>query len=351
MAQVAERDRGALQREEEIPVQVERRARNPLSQAWGFLRRYPVIPGLVIAGLIIMGAFAPLLAPRDPYVQNLRDFRGHAPTWGRADEHNRPGPPNPADFDTANEDGAVAKKARADLRMANRFFHARAEFILGGDALGRDVLSRVIQGARVSMKIVLYALFGGIIAGVTMGVVAGYFGGWTDEIIMRLVDMWLGLPFLLIAIVIAVVLGASETTVMILLLMLAWTGYVRQVRGEVLVLRTRDYVAAAKITGASTVRILWKHILPGTMGLVMIIASLSVGGLILAEASLAFLGVGIPDPIPAWGKSVSEGREYLSTQWWISFWPGFAIFLVVMSLNFSGDWLRDRLDPRLRQVD
>ena len=138
---------------------------------------------------------------------------------------------------------------------------------------------------------------------------------------------------------------------MILLALLAWTGFVRLVRADVLVLKTLDYVASARVAGASDFRIILRHIFPGTVSTILVVASLNVGGLILAEAGLSFLSVGIPDPIPTWGKSVSEGRSYLETSWYISFWPGLAIFLTVMSLNFFGDWLRDRLDPRLRQIN
>lgn len=209
----------------------------------------------------------------------------------------------------------------------------------------------MIGGTRTSLKVAGIALAAGTTVGVIMALVAGYYGGLIDEIIMRIVDMWLGLPFLLVAILAAVTIGASERTVMILLALLAWTPFVRQIRADVLILKTTDYVASARIAGASDIRIIFRHIFPGTMSTVLVVASLNVGGLILAEAALSFLSVGIPDPIPTWGKSVSEGRSYLETSWWISFWPGFAIFLVVMSFNFFGDWLRDRLDPRLRQVN
>jgi peptide/nickel transport system permease protein len=223
-------------------------------------------------------------------------------------------------------------------------------YLLGADHLGRDVLSRVIQGARISVQVVGIALVTGVLVGATMGLMAGYYGGWIDEIITRTIDMWNGLPFILIALVVSVILGTSTTVVMFLLALLAWTPFVRQVRADALVLRTRDYIASARIAGAGDFRIMLRHIFPGTVSTIMVVASLRVGGLILAEASLSFLGAGIPDPIPAWGKSVAEGRRYLATSWWISFFPGLAIFLVVMSLNFFGDWLRDRLDPRLRQL-
>jgi peptide/nickel transport system permease protein len=169
---------------------------------------------------------------------------------------------------------------------------------------------------------------------------------------MRIVDIWLELPFILIALVVAVALGKQTVGVVILLVaMLAWTPFVRQVRADVLGIKSRDYILAARISGGSDIRIMWKHVLPGTFSTVLVVASLRVGQLILAEAILSFLGAGIPDPIPAWGKSVNDGRPHIELAWWISFFPGLAIFLVVMSMNFFGDWLRDRLDPRLRQLD
>jgi peptide/nickel transport system permease protein len=279
---------------------------------------------VVVFGLVFMGIFAPYLAPFDPIKQSL-GHREFPPTWGLTVEaHNYPDD-NPSHID-------------------------RMRYLLGADHLGRDVLSRVIQGARISVQVVGIALVTGVLVGATMGLMAGYYGGWTDEFITRTIDMWNGLPFILIALVVSVVLGTSTTVVMFLLALLAWTPFVRQVRADALVLKTRDYIAAARIAGAGDFRIMLRHIFPGTVSTVMVVASLRVGGLILAEASLSFLGAGIPDPIPAWGKSVSEGRRYLGSSWWISFFPGLAIFLVVMSLNFFGDWLRDRLDPRLRQL-
>ncbi len=294
-----------------------------------------------MVSLIVVGVFAPLLSPADWEEQALQ-HREHPQTWFRADEHNAP--VIESDYPDTNE----GKNA---LRAARKTHHSRWTYILGGDALGRDVLSRIIGGTRTSLKVAGIALAAGTTVGVIMALVAGYYGGLIDEIIMRIVDMWLGLPFILIAILAAVTIGASERTVMILLALLAWTPFVRQIRADVLILKTRDYVASAHVAGASDIRIIIRHIFPGTTSTMMVVASLNVGGLILAEAALSFLSVGIPDPIPTWGKSVSEGRSYLETSWWISFWPGFAIFLVVMSFNFFGDWVRDRLDPRLRQVN
>ena len=183
-----------------------------------------------------------------------------------------------------------------------------------------------------------------------MGLVAGYFGGFVDEIIMRITDVWLGLPFILIAIVVVIALGQTMTILLMLLALLAWTAFVRNVRGEVLSLKTRDYVALAKVAGASTFRILIWHILPGVLNTIIVIATLRVGQLILTEAILSYLGAGIPPPTPAWGAMVADGRSFINDAWWISFFPGVAIFLIVMSLNFLGDWMRDRFDPRLRQL-
>jgi len=299
--------------------------------------------------LLVAGIFAPWISPMDPIQQSMVS-REHPQTWGRGyvdicyeQEHNVI--PDPADYDLTTSSGKTA------YNRAKRTYHSRWAYILGGDHLGRDVLSRVIHGARVSLQVVGVALVSGVTIGTLMGLVAGYYGGWTDEILMRVVDMWLSLPFLLIALVVALILGAKTGTVIILLALLAWPPFVRQVRADVLVIRHLDYVQAARIAGASNLRIIIKHVLPGTYSTILVIASLRVGQLILAEAALSFLGAGIPDPIPAWGKSVAEGRAYIDTSWWIAFFPGLAIFLVAMALNFFGDWLRDRLDPRLRQLD
>ncbi len=339
MAQIAD----APEQSGEIAIPGARRGwPNPFARGWFILRRYPIIPGIVITALIVVGLFAPQLSPTNWEEQALQ-HREHPQTWGRSDEHNTP--VVESDYDLTTREGKNA------LRAANKEHHNRWTYILGGDQLGRDVLSRVIGGTRTSLKVAGIALAAGTTVGVILALVAGYYGGIVDEVIMRMVDLWYGLPFLLIAILASVTIGASERTVMILLALLAWSGFVRQIRSDVLVLKTRDYVAAARVVGASDIRIIIRHIFPGTVSTMLVIASLNVGGLILAEAALSFLSVGIPDPIPTWGKSVDEGREFLETSWWISFWPGFAIFLVVMSLNFFGDWLRDRLDPRLRQIN
>jgi peptide/nickel transport system permease protein len=324
----------------------ETQKRSPLSQVWYFVRRWPVFPLIVMVILLIAGIFAPLVSPADELEQSL-GFRNFAPTWGKATEFNVV--PDPADYDL------TITKERSAYNRAKKTAFPKSKYILGGDNLGRDVLSRVVHGARISLKVTAYALTSGIIIGSALGLAAGYFGGWTDEILMRLVDSWNALPFILIALVIAQqflhVGGAQEGVVIFLIALVAWTPFVRQVRADVLTIRGLDYVMAARTAGASNIRIVLKHVLPGTFSTILVVASLRVGQLILTESTLSFLGAGIPDPIPAWGKSVSDGRNFIEEAWWISFFPGMAIFLVVMSLNFFGDWLRDRLDPRLRQLD
>ena len=190
----------------------------------------------------------------------------------------------------------------------------------------------------------------GMLVGVTLGIVAGYKGGIWDEIIMRLVDMTYAIPFILVALVAAVILGASLGLVLILLAVFAWPPFARQTRGLPLLLKNAEYVWSAKISGASPLRIGVRHILPGVINIVVVLATLQVGGLILTESVLSFLGVGIPGPDPAWGSMVSDGRDHIADAWWISMMPGLAIFLTIFAFNFLGDWLRDNFDPRLRQL-
>jgi len=281
-----------------------------LSRVLGFVRRWPVFPGVILAVLALVALFAPLISPHPPLKANLRE-RNTPPVW---------------------------------------FAEGSSTHLLGTDTIGRDVLSRLIHGSRVSLMVAAVALASGTVVGTGLGLVAGYFGGLVDEVITRIVDIWLGLPFVLVAMVIAVVVGASLTTMIALLALLAWTGFVRNVRGEVLTLRDREYVQLARVSGASTTRILAQHILPGVINTVLVLASLRIGQLILVESFLSFLGAGIPPPTPTWGSMIADGRDYLRDAWWISVFPGVAIFLTVSSLNFFGDWVRDWLDPRLRQL-
>jgi len=274
------------------------------------LRRWPIFPVVILATLIVVGIFAPWIAPHSPTEANLR-HRNAPPVWmeGGSSEH-----------------------------------------LLGADPLGRDLLSRIIHGARVSLLVAAVSIGAGVAVGVTAGIVSGYYGGLLDEFIMRLADVSRAVPYILIALVVAIVFGQSLAAILGILAFATWPVFARQVRAETLILKETDYVSLARIAGAPTIRIMFRHILPGVVNTVTVVATLQVGALILTEAILSFLGAGIPPPTPAWGVMVAEGKDYLTLAWWVSFFPGMAIFLTVLGLNFMGDWLRDYLDPRLRQL-
>lgn len=222
--------------------------------------------------------------------------------------------------------------------------------LLGTDLLGRDVLSRVIYGARVSLSVSLLVILITASIGTVLGIIAGYLGGRTDAFLMRVTDISLAFPAILIAILLAVILGPGYWTVVLAISILGWAPYARLIRGEALKLREADFVAQARIIGTSPVRTMVRHIFPNIINPLIIMATLSVGFVILTEAALSYLGAGIPPPTPSWGNMVSDGRNLIDTAWWISFFPGLAIGLVVLSGNFLGDWIRDKLDPRLRQI-
>ena len=277
---------------------------------WQF-RRWPLIPMFFLAVFVITGIFAPLIAPHDPERGGLRD-RNLPPAW---------------------EEGGSS------------------EFLLGTDHLGRDMLSRVIFGARISLAVAGVTLGVGMVIGVASGLIAGWYGGWLDEFLMRIVDIKLAIPTILLALVLVLALGQSFLIIVAILAIAVWPRFARNVRGEVLQLKTMDFVALAKVAGASTPRILFMHIFPGVINTLIVLATLEVGIVILLESTLSFLGAGVPPPTPAWGSMVSDGRDRLAVAWWISTMPGLAIMLVVLSMNLFGDWLRDRLDPRLRQLN
>ncbi len=291
----------------EVVVQLEER-RAPRS--WDiFLQPSFCIPVAVLTIMTLGAIFAPQISPYDP-LQTSLTARLQPPAFaGGTDAH-----------------------------------------FLGTDKLGRDVLSRIIWGARVSLSVSLLVILITATLGTTLGILSGYFGGWSDGLIMRVTDVSLAFPGILIALLLAVTLGPSFSTVVLAISLLGWAAYARLIRGEVLKLRNADFVLQARIIGCSPWRIMLTHIFPNVVNPLLILATLSLGLVILIESALSYLGAGIPPPTPTWGSMVSDGRGLIDTAWWISFFPGLAIGMVVLSGNFLGDWLRDRLDPRLRQI-
>jgi len=221
---------------------------------------------------------------------------------------------------------------------------------LGTDRLGRDVLSRILFGARLSLGVAAVALLIGGSVGTVLGLIAGYRGGWVDAVVMRLADTFLAFPSVLIALVLSVTVGPSFWVVALVLGLVLWARFARLVRGEVLSWKVRDFIALARVAGARGPYITIHHILPNVVNSLVVLCTLQVGWAIVVEASLTFLGAGIPPPAPTWGGMVAEGLDFIETAWWISVMPGIAILLVVFAFNLLGDWLRDRLDPQLRAV-
>jgi peptide/nickel transport system permease protein len=220
---------------------------------------------------------------------------------------------------------------------------------LGTDHLGRDLLSRMIWGARISLGIAGLAIGLAATLGTMLGLVAGYSRGWTSALIMRIVDVMLTFPAILLALLFTVTIGPSVWSVVAILVLVLWARFARLVRGEVLGLRERDFVKYAQILGLSPVQIAWRHLGPNLINTVVVLATLQLGFAIIVEASLGFLGAGVPPPTPTWGAMVAGGRTYLETAWWIAVFPALAIVLAVLTFNLFGDWVRDALDPRLRQ--
>ncbi|HIC13773.1 MAG TPA: ABC transporter permease [Gemmatimonadetes bacterium] len=274
------------------------------------LRRAPVIP-LAIIGLIVFTAtFAPLLTPYSTTKPSLAE-RLTPPVWDAEGSWDHP---------------------------------------LGTDALGRDMATRLMFGGRVSMLVAILTLILGGGIGTAIGLFAGFYGGRLDSVLMRIADSTLAFPIILFAILLVVTLGASMANVVIAIALVLWARYARVIRGEVLALRERDFIARARVAGCSDLRILLVHLFPNTANTLLVLLTLQVGWVIIVEASLSFLGAGIPPPTPAWGAMVADGREYVDTAWWVSAFPGVAIMLTVIAFNLVGDWLRDALDPKLRQV-
>jgi peptide/nickel transport system permease protein len=223
-------------------------------------------------------------------------------------------------------------------------------FLLGTDGLGRDILSRIIFGARVSLAIAVTSILIGALVGIALGLLAGYRGGLAGAVLMGTVDVSLAFPTILLALVLAVTVGPSFGVVVAIISFSVWSRYARLVRGEVLSLKERDFVSLARISGCSPTRIVLAHILPNVVNSIVVLSSLSVGHAIISEGFLSFLGAGIPPPTPSWGGMIAEGRNYIQSSWWMVMFPGLAIALVVLSFNLVGDWIRDELDPQLRQL-
>jgi peptide/nickel transport system permease protein len=221
-------------------------------------------------------------------------------------------------------------------------------FVLGTDGLGRDILARLIEGARVSLLVGVGGAAISALIGTTLGLTAGYAAGWWDTLIMRLVDVFQAIPFTVLALAVAVILGPSLRNVIIVLGITSWVNYARVVRAETLTHRHGEIVMAAQVIGASHRRILLRHVLPQVSASIVVLTSLLVASMILFEASLSFLGLGVQPPTPSWGNMVLDGVEPIRVAWWVSFFPGLAILLTVMGINLVGDWLRDMLDPRQR---
>lgn len=271
--------------------------------AWLRMRRNPLaVAGLaIVAVLLFMAAFAPWLAPHDPIVQNLS---------------NRLMPP------------------------------LSPRHLLGTDDFGRDILSRILYGSRITLFIIGLVAVTAPVFGLLVGTVAGYFGGWTDEVLMRITDIFLAFPKLILALALVAVLGPGMENAILAIALTSWPPYARVARAETLTVRTSDYIAAVRLQGAGPARIILGHVMPMCLPSVVIRVTLDMAGVILIAAGLGFLGLGVQPPLPEWGAMISAGRKYLFEQWWVATMPGLAIFIVSLGFNLLGDGLRDVLDPR-----
>ena len=271
-------------------------------------RRTALFGMLVVLGVLLAAAFAPLVAPFDPLEQDIGQ-RLREPGWQDAQGRVHP---------------------------------------LGTDHLGRDILSRIVFGSRIALVVGLAAVLISGVLGMLIGLLAGYFGGRVDDFLMRLADIQLAFPFILLAIAVIGVLGPSLRNIIIVIGVSSWVVYARVVRGEVLSIREREYVQAAIALGSQHWRVLRQHVLPNTLTPWLVVATLDMARVIVIESALSFLGLGVQPPTPTWGGMLADGRVYLSTAWWLATFPGLAILITVLGINLFGDGLRDTLDPRLK---
>jgi len=273
-------------------------------------RGLPWFPGVVLAALVVTAVFAGYLAPQSPTEGDITQ-KLIPPVWMERGEGGHP---------------------------------------LGTDRFGRDVLSRIIYGSRISLIVSLIAIGVAGSVGTLLGLISGYRGGVTDAVLMRLTDVGLSLPTILIAVVLVAVSEPSFRNVILVIALLLWPRFARQIRAETLAIKEQDFVALAVVAGRSSAWIIRRHIFPNVVPTLLVISTLQVGYVILLEGTLSFLGVGVPPPSPAWGLMIADGRGFLATAWWISLFPGLAMLLTVLAVNLMGDWLRDHLDPKLRQL-
>ena len=274
------------------------------------LRGAPIIPVVVLSVFVFCGVFAGFLSPHNP------------------------------------------NKNRLMQSLTPPFFQEKgnSKYLMGTDQMGRDILSRLLHGATISLEVGFVVVFVAGGAGTALALLAGYIGGWVSVFIMRLTDIMLALPYLLVAIVMAAIMGPSIRNVIIILVINGWAQYTRVIYGEVLRVKEQDFVSLALVGGASRARIMLREIFPNVVNTLIILGTLNLGAVIITEASLSFIGVGVPPPSPAWGSMLAEGRQYITFAWWLCFWPGIAVLLVVLSCNLLGDWLRIRLDPKFRRI-
>lgn len=330
-------------------------------------RRYPIIPVFVILVVLVLPSiFADLVAPHDPIQADL-SHRLEPPAWVGS----KIAVKTVSESRNSNE---VISLSRAQALKVGAYFGQtshpdpkslsvgdQVEIVdrssgswarpLGTDKLGRDLLTRILHGARYSLYVSLAVICISGVIGTALGIMAAYFGGWVDYLISRMIDIFMALPGILVLLVLVVVIGPGLTALIAVISGLLWSRYARLTRGEVLTIKTQDYIAKARVAGSSHVRIMIKHIFPNVFNSLVILATLQVGYVIIIESSASFLGAGIPRPTPSWGSIVADGRDLIvQTAWWISLFSGLAIVMTVLSVNLLGDWLRDKLDPKLRQI-